>query len=67
MDLVKAFWIMAFIALGIYVISIIVKGEWPDYRKSDWEKKIEEDYQKNKDLNKDTKKDDQLNEDDLPY
>jgi hypothetical protein len=56
MDIVKALWIIAFIALGIYAVSLILTGQWPDYGKTDWEKKIEEDIKKDIEKKKEAKK-----------
>lgn len=67
MDIAKAFWIIAFIALGIYVLSLILTGQWPDYWKSDCEKKIDDDYKKDKDLEEYIDRCKDINEDDLPY
>jgi hypothetical protein len=66
MDIVKAFWIIVFIALGIYVVSLILKGQWPDYRKTDWEKKIEEDIKKEKEAKKSTYNGIDFDEDGIP-
>jgi hypothetical protein len=67
LDIAKAFWIIAFVALGIYVISLILTCQWPDYRKTDWEKKIEEDYKKDKDFEEYIDRCKDLDRDDLPY